>query len=178
MANKLDCTTEAVLTPLERVQTILLDHRHTKNFTNTAHAFKVLKQYGYMEYYRGITPILVRNGPSNVLFFGLRGPIKSTLPEPSSQIGHTINDFISGAMLGAFISTVFYPVNVVKTRMQVQLGGPHETTWHTFKIIWRERGCSVTRMFYGVQLNFTRSLVSWGIINASYELIKKCFFSK
>jgi hypothetical protein len=28
-------------------------------------------------------------------------------------------DFITGACLGAFISTVFYPVNTTKTHMQV-----------------------------------------------------------
>ncbi len=26
-------------------------------------------------------------------------------------------------------------------------------------------------MFYGVHVNYTRALISWGIINASYELL-------
>ncbi|XP_070534243.1 mitochondrial nicotinamide adenine dinucleotide transporter SLC25A51-like [Ptychodera flava] len=177
MAALLAGTTEAALTPFERVQTLLQDHRHMKNFNNTIHAFRVLRPYGIGEYYRGLTPILIRNGPSNICFFGLRGHFKSALPEPSSQIGHTINDFLSGAMLGAMLGTVFYPINVVKTRMQVRLGGRHQSTFRTLQVIWKERGRSMRRMFYGVQINFTRSLVSWGIINASYELIKKTFFS-
>ncbi|XP_077989741.1 mitochondrial nicotinamide adenine dinucleotide transporter SLC25A51-like [Glandiceps talaboti] len=170
-------STEAVLAPFERVQTLLQDHRHIKKFNNTVHVFQELRQYGPKEYYRGLTPILLRNGPSNVLFFSLRGPFKSALPEPQSQLGHTINDFLSGALVGALISTVFYPINVVKTRMQVRVGGRNYSTLKTFHIIWKERGRSVRRMFYGVHINFTRSLVSWGIINASYELIKKTFFT-
>ena len=30
-----------------------------------------------------------------------------------------IADFLSGACLGAFISTIFYPLNTTKTHMQV-----------------------------------------------------------
>jgi hypothetical protein len=33
-------------------------------------------------------------------------------------------------------------------------------------------------MFRGVHINFTRSLISWGIINASYEVIKNKFYPK
>ncbi|KAF7480878.1 Hypothetical predicted protein [Marmota monax] len=64
-------TTEAIFTPLERVQTLLQDHKHHDKFTNTYQAFRALKCQGIGEYYRGLVPILLRNGSSNVLFFGL-----------------------------------------------------------------------------------------------------------
>ncbi|XP_005937796.1 solute carrier family 25 member 51b isoform X2 [Haplochromis burtoni] len=80
-------TAEAILTPFERVQTLLQDHRHHGRFNNTAHTFRTLvTEYGVRECYRGLVPILLRNGPSNVLFFGLRGPIKEQLPEATSKI--------------------------------------------------------------------------------------------
>ena len=69
-----------------------------------------------------MTLILLRNGPSNVLFFGLRGKIKENIPGVEKQWWHSLMvDFLSGAFLGAFISTIMYPVNVVKAHQQCQV---------------------------------------------------------
>lgn len=174
LAAMLAGTMEAILTPFERVQTLLSHRGHNERFVNTFHAFKVVgMQYGFREYYRGLTPILCRNGPSNVLFFGLRGPIKSMLPEAKTNIGNAANDFVSGAVLGACLSTFFFPVNVVKSHMQKQLGGEFVSCIRAFTVVFNERGRRVRRLFYGVPLNYTRALLSWGMINCTYELLKK-----
>lgn len=163
---------EALLAPFERVQTLLQDHRHSETFRNTPHALKTVYSHGIRECYRGLTAILLRNGPSNVLFFSLRGKVRAALPEPTSDTGNLMNDFISGAILGAMLSTVWYPVNVVKTRMQAKVGGEFRSFVYTFRKIYVERNCRLHAMFRGVHLNFTRALISWGIINASYEFLK------
>ena len=168
-------TIEALFTPFERIQTLMSHRGHNERFSNTFQAFKVVGvQYGLREYYRGLTPILLRNGPSNVLFFGLRGPLKSILPEAKTSIGNAANDFVSGAVLGACLSTLFFPVNVVKSHMQKQLGGEFVNCFKAFTIVFNERGRRTRRLFYGVSLNYTRALVSWGIINSTYELLKNC----
>uniref|UniRef100_A0A4W5LAQ5 Solute carrier family 25 member 51b n=1 Tax=Hucho hucho TaxID=62062 RepID=A0A4W5LAQ5_9TELE len=165
-------TAEAVLTPFERVQTLLQDHRHHVRFHNTAHTFRtLLSEYGVKEFYRGLVPVLIRNGPSNVLFFGLRGPIKEQLPEASSRAGHLVNDFVCGGMLGAALGIMFYPLNVVKSRAQSQVGGAFRPCGEVLMTVWRERGGSVAMLFRGAHLNYHRSLLSWGIINATYELL-------
>lgn len=167
-------TTEAILTPFERVQTLLQDHRHHGRFNNTGHTFKtLLKEYGFRECYRGLVPILLRNGPSNVLFFGLRGPIKEQLPQATSQSGHLVNDFVCGGLLGAGLGIMFYPLNVVKSRAQAQVGGEFQSCRTVFMTVWRERGGSLTMLFRGAHLNYARSLISWGIINATYEFLLK-----
>ncbi|XP_072452839.1 mitochondrial nicotinamide adenine dinucleotide transporter SLC25A51 [Notamacropus eugenii] len=165
--------TEALLTPLERVQTLLQDNKHQDKFTNTYHALKALRSYGIGEYYRGLIPILFRNGLSNVLFFGLRGPIKEHLPEANSCSAHLIDDFISGGLLGAMLGFLFFPVNVVKTRMQSQIGGEFQSFPKVFAKIWLERNGKLTHLFRGAHLNYHRSLISWGIINATYEFMLK-----
>ncbi|KAK2713392.1 hypothetical protein QYM36_009305 [Artemia franciscana] len=170
--------TEAILCPFERVQMIMQDQHYQNRFKNTFHAFSELKPYGVKEYYRGLVPILVRNGFSNVMFFYLREHIKPLLPHTESHIGNLISDFVCGAMVGAFISTVFYPVNIIKTHMQCHLGGPHQSMTESFKVIYHQRGQSLHRMFYGVHVNYTRALLSWGIINASYELLHKLLYQK
>ncbi|XP_075889148.1 mitochondrial nicotinamide adenine dinucleotide transporter SLC25A51-like [Nelusetta ayraudi] len=167
-------TTEAVLTPFERVQTLLQDHRHHGRFNNTAHTFRtLLSEYGVTECYRGLVPILLRNGPSNVLFFGLRGPIKEQLPQAHTRAGHLASDFVCGGLLGAGLGIMFFPLNVVKSRAQSQVGGPFQPCREVLLTVWRERGGSVAMLFRGAHLNYHRSLLSWGIINATYELLLK-----
>ncbi|KAM3847031.1 mitochondrial nicotinamide adenine dinucleotide transporter SLC25A51 isoform 2-T5 [Vipera latastei] len=166
-------TTEAVLTPFERVQALLQDYKHHDKFTNTYQAFRVLREHGAREYYRGLVPILLRNGPSNVLFFGLRGPLKQCLPEATTYSTHLINDFICGGVLGAMLGFMFFPVNVVKARMQSQIGGEFQSFSTVFMKIWLERNRKLTHLFRGAHLNYHRSLISWGIINATYEFLLK-----
>ncbi|KAI1887653.1 hypothetical protein AGOR_G00192530 [Albula goreensis] len=174
MAAVLAGTAEAALTPFERVQTLLQDPRHHGRFHNTFHTFRtLLGDHGARECYRGLVPILLRNGPSNALFFGLRGPIKQRLPEAQTPAAHLVNDFICGGLLGAMLGFMFYPLNVVKARMQSQVGGAFPSLRTVLLTIWRERDGKVTHLFRGAHLNYHRSILSWGIINATYELLLK-----
>ncbi|KPP77968.1 solute carrier family 25 member 51-like [Scleropages formosus] len=167
-------TAEAVFTPFERVQTLLQDHRHHSRFNNTFHTFRTLAgDYGVRECYRGLVPILLRNGPSNALFFGLRGPIKEQLPEAQTHAAHLVNDFICGGLLGAMLGILFFPLNVLKTRMQSQVGGPFLPSRQVFFTILKERDGKVMHLYRGAHLNYHRSILSWGIINATYELLLK-----
>nr|XP_054747983.1 mitochondrial nicotinamide adenine dinucleotide transporter SLC25A51-like [Lytechinus pictus] len=175
LAGLLSGSCEALLAPFERVQTLLQDHRNEHKFKNTHHALRTVYSLGIKECYRGLTAVLLRNGPSNIVFFSLRGKLRSALPEPTTDTGAVVNDFISGAILGAMLSTAWFPVNVVKTRMQSKVGGEFRSFMYTFRKIYVERGCRWRAMFFGVHLNFTRALISWGIINASYEFIKSSF---
>lgn len=167
-------TAEAILMPFERVQTLLQDHRHHGRFNNTAHTFRtLLSEYGVRECYRGLVPILLRNGPSNVLFFGLRGPLKEALPKVPGRGGDLVIDFICGGVLGAALGIMFYPLNVIKSRAQSQVGGAFQPCGQVLLTVWRERGRSLAMLFRGAHLNYHRSLLSWGIINATYELLLK-----
>jgi len=160
--------TEAALTPFERVQTLMLDHKYEGRFRNTPHAFSSLRQYGVREYYRGLSAILMRNGPSNIIFFGCRDKLRTSLPESFDKFG-LLADFLSGACLGAFISTIFYPINTTKTHMQKTLGGEFQSFRFVFSQLVKERGAG--GMFRGVHVNYTRSFMSWGIINMSYSYL-------
>lgn len=217
--------TEAVLTPLERVQMLLQDRRFHKDYRNTTDALYKLRKFGYAEYYRGLTCVLMRNGPSNILFFGLRDEIKklmrnwspinkralqtSNFQQPSQQnqtsvslnqsTSYTqnqnlspyysatllenvsdnrrvkdsvIHDFLSGAILGMFISTLFYPLSVVRTRMQTRAPGTEFLSIvKAFNAVYSERDRKFSRLFHGCLINVLRQFASWGIINCSYEYV-------
>ena len=168
-------TLEMTLTPFERIQTLLQDCTYQKRFNNSVHAAKELWAFGIGEYYRGGTIIFLRNGPSNVFFFLGREFLSDRAPSLDNVSGRFAKDFICGACLGAMISTGFFPLNVVKTRMQSRLGGPFYGVWYTFQEVWVERNRSVSNLFRGFHLNYTRSFISWGIINASYEYLLQLF---
>ena len=175
-AAMLSGTVEAILTPFERVQILMQDKNYQHRFVNTFHAFKDLrKNHGIGEFYRGQSAILLRNGPSNVLFFLGRDYLQEAYPDLESNSEKYLLDFISGAFLGAFISTVFYPVNVVKVRMQSSLSRPYCKFIPTAKKILEERNYSIKKLFRGVHMNYTRAFVSWGIVNATYEYLMLFF---
>jgi hypothetical protein len=54
--------------------------------------------------------------------------------------------------------------------MQKTLGGEFRSFGHVFLALYRERG--VWGMFRGVHVNYTRSFISWGITNVSYEYLR------
>lgn len=62
-------TIEAIFTPFERIQALLQTREYHNKFSNTLDAFYDLRRYGLKEYYRGLSAIVLRNGPSNVAFF-------------------------------------------------------------------------------------------------------------
>lgn len=166
-------TSESLLTPFERVQTLMQTSRYHNEFKNSQHASKIIAtQYGLKEFYRGFVPILLRNGPSNALFFILRDKAHEFLPKPTTIIGTTTNEFAIGAVVGALGSILFYPLNVVKVHMQSNLGGPYQSLWDAVKEIYHARDGSLRKFYRGIHLSYTRSFISWGVINVSYEHLK------
>lgn len=169
-------TTEAILVPFERVQTLLADAKYHKEFKNTLHAFKMIKSYGLSEYYRGLVPILLRNGPSNVGFFFLREEIQCRLPKTENEVLRTISEFLCGALIGVFLSTVFFPFNVLKVRMQSKVGGSFDNPFKVLVQIYNERGGKIRYVYHGVHTNCTRAFLSWGVINTAYEHIRTLLY--
>uniref|UniRef100_A0A1I7Y5X0 Solute carrier family 25 member 51 n=1 Tax=Steinernema glaseri TaxID=37863 RepID=A0A1I7Y5X0_9BILA len=173
--------TEALLCPLERIQVLLQHSAFHDHFKNTKEAFTVVRAHGIPEFYRGMSLVLVRNGLSNACFFTLREPLKRTIVQnvspnhAPSPIVSLMADFVSGGVLGASISTVFFPINVVKHRMQSMIGTPFESAINVFRVVWEERNRSIKELYRGVHLNYSRSLVAWGITNSVYEFLKRSF---
>ncbi|TYZ66373.1 hypothetical protein PybrP1_011477 [[Pythium] brassicae (nom. inval.)] len=172
LAAGLSGTTEAVLAPFERAQTLLQTPKFNSEIKGAYDAIVHLNQFGLREHYRGLSAILLRNGPGNILFFGLREPLRQSFPVGDSSSVRMLNDFICGAMLGAVISTVSFPINVARTRMQSVYGEPYIGSLEALRLTYAERGHSLSRLYRGVHMNFFRSLLSWGIINSAYEKLK------
>lgn len=170
IASMLAGATEAILTPLERTQILLQTPKYNSSIRNGLHAFVLIyHQYGLGEYYRGLTLILIRNSISNMVFFACRKPLKASLPAARSDFQHSLYDFLTGALLGALLSTFIYPLNVLKNIQQSDLGGRYYRPLAMFRLVYEQRGQSMKEFYLGAKWNFVRSLISWGIINSTYE---------
>lgn len=162
--------TEATLTPLERVQAVLQMQQFTNTYRHTLHVFQeIINNHGYRELYRGFSAICFRNSFSNALFFSIRTPLKSAFPVAKSNLENSFYDFLSGGLLGAFISTIIYPLNVVKSHMQARVGGKSYSIIEAFKILFESRDRKITKLYRGVLSNFNRAVLGWGLTNMSYE---------
>ncbi|KDO26420.1 hypothetical protein SPRG_08223 [Saprolegnia parasitica CBS 223.65] len=148
-------TSEAILTPFERAQTLLQTVKYNNEFKGAIDAFYRISMLGVREHYRGLS--------ANVRDF---------LPETTTPHTTLAADFVSGAVLGAFLSTLFFPLNVAKTRMQSIYGGEYIGVAEALRLTYVERDHSWRHVYRGVHINFVRSLVSWGIINSAYEKLK------
>lgn len=168
---------EAILMPFERIQTLLIDPSYNTKFKNTKHiALYIGRNYGMKEFYRGLVPILVRNGPSNALYFIIRDELHQRLPKQDRVLYQTAQEFLAGASIGAFLSTLYYPLNVIKFSIQTKLGGPHQSMIQAFKTVYKERGCKMRNFYHGASMNCTRAFLSWGIITAAYELFRNVLY--
>jgi len=164
--------TEAILTPLERVQALLQMQKFHSSYRHTWHVFeKVTRAHGLKELYRGGTAICMRNSLSNCMFFTLRSPLKKAFPTTENSYENSLYDFLSGGLLGAVISTIFYPLNVTKSNMQARVGGSFPGILATARVIYESRDRKVALIFKGVGGNFTRAILAWGITNSVYEII-------
>jgi hypothetical protein len=164
--------TEATLNPFERVQAVLQQSKFHDSYKHTFHVFQeITREHGFKELYRGMSAICLRNSFSNAVFFSLRSPIKSLFPEAKSKVENSVYDFINGGLLGACLSTLNFPLNVIKSNMQAKIGGKFTGIYHTFKLVYEARDRRILLMFKGVGSNFTRALLGWGITNSVYELI-------
>ncbi|KAG5682532.1 hypothetical protein PVAND_011879 [Polypedilum vanderplanki] len=167
---------EAILMPFERVQTILTDAAYHNKYKNTPHAFRMIcSEFGWKELYRGMVPVLFRNGPSNAVFFILREEAIK-LPHKEGIFHSNFHQFLSGALIGAFTSTLFYPLNVVKVVIQSKVGGNYENWLIVLREIYIKRDRSVRNVYKGLNMNCLRAAFSWGIMNAAYENLRILFY--
>lgn len=163
--------TEAVLTPFERVQALLQMQKYHGHYRHTWHVFEAIaKSHGPRELYRGLSAICIRNSFSNALFFTLRNPLKQIFPRTDNKFENSFYDFLNGGLLGALLSTIFYPLNVIKSNMQAQVGGPFPGIFASFRVIYETRDRDMRKFYKGVGSNFTRAILAWGITNSMYEI--------
>ncbi|TMW68000.1 hypothetical protein Poli38472_007672 [Pythium oligandrum] len=152
LAAFLSGTTEAVLAPFERAQTLLQTPKFNGHISGAYDA------------------ILHLNNKRLVL--RTARPIARVFPFQRLPKCSRAERFRLWCHVGAVISTVCFPINVARTRMQSIYGEPFIGAAEAIRLTYEERGRNFRRVYRGVHMNFFRSLLSWGIINSAYERLK------
>lgn len=160
---------EASFTPFTRVQNAMMDPKFNTKFSSPSNFVKyVMKNHSYAELYRGLSVTIYRNSLRVGLFYNFREPIKQKIQLSKGECGELSNmmyNFVTGSLIGAFSSTLIYPINVTKVRMQSNLGTEFYSFSSTLKLICQERNYSIRKIYRGVQMNVLRSMLGWGIFN-------------
>lgn len=83
---------------------------------------------GALAFYKGVTPPLVSTGFINSLLFGIQS--KSLYYTAADRSNPTIGEVARAAVItGGVVSVVISPIEGIKTRLQVQYGGPGAQTY-------------------------------------------------
>ncbi|XP_070616213.1 solute carrier family 25 member 53 [Erythrolamprus reginae] len=166
-----------VFCPLERVQNVLQDGRKVQRFPTTRHILATFRSYPLGEsvrlgFYRGLGLLLVRNGLGSSLYFALQEPLRGRLSTESLPVA--IPAFLSGSLTGTLVSLLLYPLGLLITNLQSQVGRPETLgLLATMAKVWQARGRRPLLLYRGGSLLILRSSVSWGFTTAIYQYLSQ-----
>uniref|UniRef100_A0A8C5PVK7 Solute carrier family 25 member 53 n=1 Tax=Leptobrachium leishanense TaxID=445787 RepID=A0A8C5PVK7_9ANUR len=166
---------EAVLlVPFERVQNILQDGRNNARFpsaTSVIQEFKSYKKRNCLSFgfYRGFSIILIRNALGNALYFSLKDPLRDLLT--TEKTPRWAPSFGSGALNGALISLMIYPIGVLVSNMQAMVGERLPSIRKVSHGLWTQRGGRITLLYRGASLIVVRSCITWGVTTAIHDAL-------
>ncbi|KAL7286492.1 hypothetical protein TKK_0019229 [Trichogramma kaykai] len=154
------------------------DHRSPK-YRGTWHCFRTLvARESVSGLYRGMSSPMAGVAVVNAIIFGVYGQTHKYLNE--GPMGSTLGDglsshFLAGAAAGMAQAPVCSPIELAKTRLQLQGGsvnsprhaGPAQCLRH----IYRSEG--FRGVFGGLGITLAREIPSFGVYFATYEALTK-----
>jgi solute carrier family 25 (mitochondrial carnitine/acylcarnitine transporter), member 20/29 len=101
---------------------------------------KIIQKESLAGLYRGISSPLASISVLNAIVFGVYGNVQRRLTEPDSLTSH----FLAGTAAGIGQTLIASPMELVKSRIQIQNGIPnaikHNSPYDCLKHIWRHEG--------------------------------------
>ncbi|KAJ3018627.1 hypothetical protein HKX48_002771 [Thoreauomyces humboldtii] len=95
----------------------------------------------------------------------------TTQAKPTFTGSSATDQALAGFTAGAVSTAVLHPMDLVKTRFQLNTSGKRLSTVQTFRSIWRDEG-AIRGLYRGVTPNFAGATASWGLYFWWYSLIK------
>ncbi|XP_041918664.1 solute carrier family 25 member 15a isoform X2 [Alosa sapidissima] len=140
----------------------------------------VIRTNGPLGFYQGLTTTIVRELPGYFCFFGGYELSRSTFAQHMGKDKEDIGVLplmFSGGFGGACLWLVVYPIDCVKSRIQVlSLAGRQEGFLKTFIGIVRNEG--VAPLYSGLTPTMIRTFPANGALFLAYELSRKALMRK
>lgn len=134
--------------------------------------YTIVKQETARGLFKGMSSPIASVAGINALIFGVYGNVQRRLSDPESLASHAF----AGAVAGVVQSFVSSPMELVKTRLQIQevcasgkqlYKGPLDCT----KQIWRSEG--LRGVFRGLGVTVAREIPAFSVYFASYEAMTR-----
>lgn len=135
--------------------------------------WRVLQVFGL---YKGMASPLYGLAAINAVVFGVQGNVQRRLKDPNSYTSH----FLAGSIAGMSQTFICSPMELAKTRMQVQGQGESRYRYRTSKHIYKgpydclvkiHRQEGFRGVFRGFWITLLRETPSFGLYFVAYELI-------
>ncbi|AMD22617.1 HHL153Cp [Eremothecium sinecaudum] len=169
--------------PLEIVKIRLqVKSESTTSPTKHINALSIVRSLGFRGLYKGAGACLLRDIPFSAIYFPSYAHFKADIfhfdPKDSNKRSRlsTWQLLVAGALAGmpaAFLTT---PVDVVKTRLQIEPRkgeSMYNGIWHAFRTIFKEEG--LRSFFKGGPARVLRSSPQFGFTLAAYEIFQNIF---
>eukprot|EP01102_Stenamoeba_stenopodia_P006853 TRINITY_DN1916_c0_g1_i1.p1 TRINITY_DN1916_c0_g1~~TRINITY_DN1916_c0_g1_i1.p1 ORF type:complete len:302 (-),score=43.82 TRINITY_DN1916_c0_g1_i1:125-1030(-) len=156
-----------------RLQTQMM-HPHITQYKNTLDAFQtMIRQEGFLSLYKGLIPSFI--GVIHVCIqFPLYEKLKKIATERANKEKHELSaiEIVCASSLSKMIaSTIAYPHEVVRSRLQYQRHGEYSGVVDACKKIWKIEG---VRGFYGgLGTNLLRTIPVCAVTFTSYEFMQR-----
>ncbi|KAF9442819.1 mitochondrial tricarboxylate transporter [Macrolepiota fuliginosa MF-IS2] len=171
--------TEAVfaVTPSETIKTKLIDDAKRPNpqYRGLVHGtVSIVKQEGIFGIYRGLFPVMMRQGANSAVRFTTYSTLKQFV-QGTARPGQPLPSAITfgiGAIAGLVTVYTTMPLDVIKTRMQsLEARAQYRNSFHCAYRIFTEEG--IFRFWTGTTPRLARLVMSGGIVFTIYEKIIK-----
>ncbi|EAL73305.1 mitochondrial substrate carrier family protein [Dictyostelium discoideum AX4] len=171
--------TEAfIVVPFELVKIRLQAKENAGKYTSTMDCVnKTFRAEGLSGFFKGLESTIWRHACWNGGYFGLIHTIKSALPKPTTEQGVLVNNFIAGGLAGTFGTMLNTPADVVKSRIQNQVGaGKYNWCIPSILTVAREEGFSA--LYKGFLPKVLRLGPGGGILLVVNEFVMKLLAGK
>lgn len=136
---------------------------------------EIVRNYGMGGLFRGLTMTVAREMPSYFCFFGVYEAVREAL----KPVGRTraecglLATMAAGSMGGMVLWTVTFPVDVVKSRIQLNDALPTRGWMACMLQMYRNEGAAA--LFSGLAPTLVRCVPSSAVLFLVYEFTKKQF---
>lgn len=117
---------------------------------------KIILKDSFAGLYRGISSPIASISVLNAIVFGVYGNVQRRTADPDSLVAH----FLAGSAAGLSQSIICSPMELVKSRLQIQNDIPnavkHKNPWSCLRHIWKNEGRR--GVFKGLGITVTRDI--------------------
>jgi len=160
--------------PFEVLKVRMQNAEYKARYSSTLDALvKLSKQEGVLSLYKGFQAQLIRNALWNGTYFSVINSLKIAFGKGKTKTENLWKGFISGAIAGARGTTVNTPFDVVKSRMQNQIGddGPYKSPFSSLLKIYRDEG--MRALYKGYAARIYRLAPGGGIMLVAFDFVSE-----